>query len=67
MNVGVNYLREHVVPEARMHYAVTNSGGTSPNVVQAHAEVLYLIRAPQVSQVEDIYKRVCRVAEGAAS
>ncbi len=42
MNVGVNYLREHVIPEARMHYAVTNTGGISPNVVQADAEVLYL-------------------------
>ena len=66
MNVGVNYLREHVITDARMHYAVTNTGGYSPNVVQADAEVLYLIRAPQVSQVDEIYKRVCKVAEGAA-
>ncbi|WP_245827511.1 M20 family metallopeptidase [Paenisporosarcina indica] len=66
MNVGVNYLREHVIPEARMHYAVTNTGGFSPNVVQADAEVLYLIRAPKVNQVDEIYKRVCKIAEGAA-
>ncbi|MFD1929177.1 M20 family metallopeptidase [Sporosarcina siberiensis] len=66
MNVGVNYLREHVIPEARMHYAVTNTGGFSPNVVQADAEVLYLIRAPKVSEVDEIYKRVCKIAEGAA-
>lgn len=66
MNVGVNYLREHVIPEARMHYAVTNSGGISPNVVQANAEVLYLIRAPQVTQVDEIYQRICEIAEGAA-
>lgn len=66
MSSGVNYLREHVIPEARMHYAVTNTGGVSPNVVQAHAEVLYLIRAPLVSQVDDIYKRICKIAEGAA-
>lgn len=66
MNVGVNYLREHVITDARMHYAVTNTGGYSPNVVQADAEVLYLIRAPKVSQVDEIYKRVCKVAEGAA-
>ncbi len=66
MNVGVNYLREHIVPEARIHYAVTNTGGISPNVVQADAEVLYLIRAPKVQQVDDIYKRVCKIAEGAA-
>lgn len=66
MNVGVNYLREHIVPEARIHYAVTNTGGISPNVVQADAEVLYLIRAPKVQQVEAIFKRVCKIAEGAA-
>lgn len=66
MNVGVNYLREHVIPEARLHYAVTNTGGRSPNVVQAEADVLYLIRAPRVSQVEDIYQRVCNIARGAA-
>ncbi|HSP22534.1 MAG TPA: amidohydrolase [Planococcus sp. (in: firmicutes)] len=66
MNVGVNYLREHVIPEARMHYAITNSGGISPNVVQSEAEVLYLIRAPKVAQVDDIYKRVCKIAQGAA-
>lgn len=66
MNVGVNYLREHVVQEARMHYAITNSGGFSPNVVQSEAEVLYLIRAPKVAQVDEIYKRVCKIAQGAA-
>lgn len=66
MNVGVNYLREHVIPEARLHYAVTNTGGRSPNVVQAEAEVLYLVRAPRVAQVEEIYQRVCDIARGAA-
>lgn len=66
MNIGVNYLREHIIPEARIHYAITNTGGDSPNVVQAEAEVLYLIRAPKVSTVEEIYERVCKIAEGAA-
>ena len=50
MNVGVNYLREHIIPEARVHYAITNSGGTSPNVVQPYAEVTYLVRAPKSSK-----------------
>lgn len=66
MNVGVNYLREHLIPEARIHYAVTNTGGFSPNVVQADAEVLYLIRAPKVGEVDEIYERVCKIAQGAA-
>ncbi|WP_064203049.1 M20 family metallopeptidase [Brevibacillus brevis] len=66
MNVGVNYLREHIIPEARVHYAITNSGGLSPNVVQPKAEVLYLIRAPKVDQVQEIYERVCKISQGAA-
>ncbi|UUZ94759.1 peptidase dimerization domain-containing protein [Paenibacillus sp. P25] len=64
MNVGVNYLREHIIQEARIHYAVTNTGGISPNVVQGYAEVLYLIRAPKAGQVEEIYQRVCNIARG---
>lgn len=66
MNTGANFLREHIVQEARLHYAVTNSGGVSPNVVQADAEVLFLIRAPELQQAQDIYQRVINIAKGAA-
>jgi aminobenzoyl-glutamate utilization protein B len=66
MNIGVNYLREHIISDARIHYAVTNTGGFSPNVVQSDAEVLYLIRAPQLNQVKEIYERVINIAKGAA-
>ena len=66
MNMGVQFLREHVIQEARIHYAITNTGGYSPNVVQPYAEVLYLIRAPKNKQVEEIYRRVNKIAEGAA-
>lgn len=66
MNVGANYLREHIIQEARLHYAVTNTGGTSPNVVQPYAEVFYLIRAPHKKEVMEIYKRVQDIAKGAA-
>ncbi|WP_376092255.1 M20 family metallopeptidase [Roseomonas sp. CCTCC AB2023176] len=66
MNVGVNYLREHVPQESRLHYAITDSGGMSPNVVQARAEVLYLIRSPRVSEARVLLDRVRACAEGAA-
>ncbi|MCX8957856.1 M20 family metallopeptidase [Erwinia psidii] len=66
MNTGANFLREHIVQEARLHYAITNSGGNSPNVVQANAEVLYLVRAPRLDQAQEIYQRVCNIAQGAA-
>ncbi|MBU1080966.1 MAG: amidohydrolase, partial [Spirochaetes bacterium] len=66
MNVGANYLREHVVPEARFHYAVTNPGGRAPNVVQAAAESFYYCRAPRLDQAREVYERLCDVARGAA-
>ncbi|MFP3125895.1 M20 family metallopeptidase [Ectobacillus funiculus] len=66
MNVGANFLREHIIPEARLHYAITNTGGLAPNVVQAEAEVLYKLRAPKMHQVKEILERIYNVAEGAA-
>jgi aminobenzoyl-glutamate utilization protein B len=47
MTTGTNFLNEHIIEKARVHYAITDTGGISPNVVQAQAEVLYLIRAPE--------------------
>ncbi|MDR1379665.1 MAG: amidohydrolase [Synergistaceae bacterium] len=66
MSVGVNYLREHVIQEARIHYAYTNAGGMAPNVVQAEASALYFIRAPRSSQVKPIFERIVDIAKGAA-
>ncbi len=66
LNVGVQFLREHIVPEARIHYAITDTGGFAPNVVQPKAEVLYLMRAPTNVVLDDIYQRVTRIAQGAA-
>ena len=66
MNVGANYLREHIIPEARVHYAITNTGGVSPNVVQSEAEVVYLIRAPQTEEAMAVRDRVNNIARGAA-
>lgn len=66
MNIGVNYLREHIIPEARVHYAYVDVGGTAPNVVQGSASVHYFIRAPKVTQVLDIFERVKDIAKGAA-
>lgn len=66
MDVGVNYMREHIEPTDRIHYAITDSGGISPNVVQNHAEVIYLIRSTDNEKVKDLYARVCDIARGAA-
>jgi aminobenzoyl-glutamate utilization protein B len=66
MNVGVNYMREHMPQSARVHYAVTDSGGIAPNVVQAHAAVRYLIRARELDELHQLVARVRKIAEGAA-
>lgn len=66
MSVGVNYLREHIIPEARVHYAYIDVGGTAPNVVQGTSRVHYFIREPKTWQVLEIFERVKDVAKGAA-
>ncbi|WP_332236928.1 M20 family metallopeptidase [Sporolactobacillus sp. KGMB 08714] len=66
MNVGANYLREHMPDKARIHYAVTDTGGSSPNVVPSHAEVRYLVRSPKPGDVRTLFERVIDVAHGAA-
>ena len=66
MNVGVQFLREHVPVDTRIHYAITDTGGTAPGTVQSHAEVLYLLRAAQLPQVKALYERVNKIAQGAA-
>lgn len=65
MNVGMNYMREHVRPESRIHYVITN-GGLAPNVVPPFAEVWYYVRAPEYRFVQEMVERARKVAEGAA-
>lgn len=65
MNVGVNYLREHVIESARIHYA-TDSCGCPPNIVPGKAINWYCVRAPKISDVKSILARIEKVARGAA-
>ncbi|MCX8135070.1 MAG: M20 family metallopeptidase [Roseococcus sp.] len=66
MSVGVNYLREHIPQESRIHYAYLDAGGVAPNVVQARAKVRYLIRAADVTALNALVPRVRDIAQGAA-
>jgi aminobenzoyl-glutamate utilization protein B len=65
MDVGVNYLREHILQDARIHCVITD-GGRAPNIVPAFAQVWYYVRSLTRKQVEDIYARVLDIAKGAA-
>src|ERR1700691_6484483 len=54
MNVGVNYMREHMPSDARIHYALLDGGGVAPNVVQARARVRLIIRARDLSELHSL-------------
>ena len=66
MNVGVNYMREHMPSNARVHYAYLDAGGIAPNVVQARAKVRYLIRGEDLTALNQLVARVRKIADGAA-
>ncbi len=66
MNVGVNYMREHMASDSRIHYALLDAGGVAPNVVQARATVRYLVRARTLPEMTTLLERVKNVARGAA-
>ncbi|WP_176083381.1 M20 family metallopeptidase [Martelella sp. HB161492] len=66
MNIGVNFLREHMPSDNRIHYAITDTGGVAANVVQARAAARYLVRAPDMAGAMRLGERVKKVAEGAA-
>ncbi|MDJ0752232.1 MAG: amidohydrolase [Ardenticatenaceae bacterium] len=65
MNVGVNYMREHVTPDVRIHYIITE-GGLAANVVPDRASSDYVIRAIDPRNLEETTQRVLRIAQGAA-
>ena len=65
MDVGANFMREHVIQEARIHYVITK-GGEAPNVVPSSAEVWYFFRSPRRAQVDDMRAWLIDIAKGAA-
>lgn len=65
MNIGVNFLREHLIQEMRIHYVITD-GGAAPNIVPATAASRYFIRGPKYPDVEYARKRIDDIAKAAA-
>jgi len=64
LNTGVEFMREHIIDDARIHYSITNGGG-APNVVPATASVWYFVRAPSRKSVDRITDWLDEVAQGA--
>lgn len=65
MDVGANYLREHLSKEILMHYSVLGNG-IAPNTVPDKCQVWYMMRAPKHSMLQPAFERLKEVARGAA-
>ena len=65
MNMGVEFLREHVTDDVRIHYNIID-GGLAPNIVPDTAATKYFVRALSRENVVDTFNRVIKCAEGAA-
>lgn len=65
MNLGIEFLREHVEPGTLLHYVITD-GGRRPNIVPETAAVSIYVRAPRAEGVRAALKRVLDCAKGAA-
>lgn len=66
MHVGVQFLREHMPPHSSVHYSITDGGGVSPNVVQAEAKTVFMVRSETVRKAKELLRRVNNIAQGAA-
>ena len=66
MNVGVQFLREHMSGKASVHYSISDAGGISPNVVQPIAKLIYMVREETVRKAKALLKRVDNIAKGAS-
>jgi len=66
MNIGVQFLREHMSKSCCLHYSFLDAGGVSPNVVQPTAKVLYMVRGENVRSAKALLDRVNKIAQGAA-
>jgi len=64
MSNGINFMREHIIEKARVHYIHEEAGG-QPNVVPAYARTWYYNRAPERAQVEEVYNWIIDIVKGA--
>jgi amidohydrolase len=63
--VAIGLLRQHLRPGDQVHGIVTH-GGDVPNVVPAHAEGLWMVRAPTIDDLAQTRPRVTRCFEAGA-
>lgn len=66
MHMGIQFLREHMMPNSSLHYSITDAGGISPNVVQPTAKTIVMVRGETVTKAKALLQRVDNIAQGAA-
>lgn len=62
---GINVMREHMVPESRVHYIIQN-GGNAANIVPEYSKINIIYRGPDASNVDKYAKWIHNIALGAA-
>src|SRR5580658_10452603 len=65
MGTGIEFMREHVPSNTRIHYIISN-GGAAPNIVPDTAELYLYARSPSLTVLDDVWSRILRVGNGAA-
>lgn len=65
MDVGWNFRREHLRPETRSHYVITN-GGDQPNVVPPLATVWYYFREWEYDKIRALHELGTKMAQAAS-
>lgn len=63
---GIEFLREHVNSDVKIHYTVVNCGGTPANVVPAYAEASVYVRSYNRAYLDTVCRRFEKVLKGAA-
>src|SRR5581483_4151261 len=66
MNIGVNYMREHIKETSRIHNVITH-GGSQPNVVPSTAQAWYYVRGTTHEDAMYLFDWICEIAEAAAN
>jgi aminobenzoyl-glutamate utilization protein B len=65
MGNGIEFMREHVPSNTRMHYIISK-GGVAPNIVPDLAQMDLMARSPSNTTLQEIWNRILDVAKGAA-
>src|SRR6516164_7192491 len=65
MGNGIEFLREHVPSNTRIHYIISK-GGVAPNIVPDLAQMDLMARSPSNATLKEVWDRIQKIAQGAA-